>query len=123
MVEDPVLVAELDPTDAEAFTSMAVVQDQYHWERFRDEILSGAKVADEAFLQKIIQRYSCSFDVGKLPHPFAKPWVNFISGPDCKCDDQVKGNEHNSLKECRIFCLREFCHFVFIQSSHLPSRA
>jgi pimeloyl-ACP methyl ester carboxylesterase len=75
MVEDPVLLAELDPTDAEAFTSMAVVQDQYHWERFRDEILSGAKVADEAFLQKIIQRYSCSFDVGKLPHPFAKPVV------------------------------------------------
>jgi pimeloyl-ACP methyl ester carboxylesterase len=54
---------------------MAVVQDQYNWERFRDEILSGIRVADEAFLQKINQRYSYSFDVGKLPQPFARPVV------------------------------------------------
>lgn len=33
------------------------------------------QVADEAFLQKISQRYSCSFDVGKLPQPFARPVV------------------------------------------------
>src|SRR5258708_39830645 len=65
----------LYPADAEVFASMAVVQDHYHWERFRDEILSGSKVADEAFLQKISQRYSCSFDVGKLPQPFARPVV------------------------------------------------
>jgi pimeloyl-ACP methyl ester carboxylesterase len=75
IVENSVLLAELDPADAEAFASMAVVQDHYHWERFRDEILSGSKVADEAFLQKISQRYSCSFDVGKLPQPFARPVV------------------------------------------------
>lgn len=73
MVENPDLLAELDPTDAEEFTSMAVVQDRYYWEHFRDEILSGAKVADEVFLQKISQRYSCSFDVGTLPQPFPKP--------------------------------------------------
>jgi len=75
MVEDPVLLAQLDPADAEEFALMAVVQDQYHWERFRDEILKGAKIADEAFLQEISQRYSCSFDVGKLPHPFPRPVV------------------------------------------------
>ncbi|GHO57802.1 alpha/beta fold hydrolase [Ktedonobacter robiniae] len=79
MLEDPVLLAQLDPADAEEFTSMAVVQDQYHWERFRDEILKGAKIADEAFLQEISQRYSCSFDVGKLPHPFPRPVV-FLTG-------------------------------------------
>ena len=75
MVENAVLLAELDPADAEAFAWMAVVQDHYHWERFRDEILSGSKIADEAFLQKISQRYSCSFDVRKLPQPFARPVV------------------------------------------------
>ncbi|GHO42234.1 alpha/beta fold hydrolase [Ktedonospora formicarum] len=54
---------------------MAIVQDHYNWERFRDELLSGANVADEAFLQKIRQRYSCSFNIGNLPHPFHKPAV------------------------------------------------
>jgi pimeloyl-ACP methyl ester carboxylesterase len=75
MVENPALLAELDPADAEAFASMAVVQDQYTWERFRDELLSGAKIADEAFLQKISQRYSCSLAVGKFPQPFPRPVV------------------------------------------------
>ena len=75
LVENSVLLSELEPADAEEFAAMAVVQDQYNWERFRDEILSGAKVGDEAFLQKILQHYSCSFDVGKLPQPFTKPVV------------------------------------------------
>ncbi|GCE03521.1 alpha/beta fold hydrolase [Dictyobacter aurantiacus] len=75
MVEDRALLTMLDTADAEEFTSMAVVQDRDHWERFRDEVLSGAKLADEAFLQKILQRYSCSFDVGKLPRPFTRPVV------------------------------------------------
>ena len=75
LVKNPALLAELDPADAEAFVSMAVVQDQYNWERFRDEIFSGFSVSDKAFLQKISQRYSCSFDVGKLPQHFVRPVV------------------------------------------------
>ncbi|GCE50242.1 pimeloyl-ACP methyl ester carboxylesterase [Thermosporothrix hazakensis] len=73
LVENPALLAELDAADAEEFASIAVVQDRAVWERFQREILSGAKLADEAFLQKISQRYSCSFDVRKLPQPFLRP--------------------------------------------------
>ena len=75
MVENPGLLTELDPADAEEFSSTTVVQDQYNWERFRDELLAGSKVADEAFLEKINQRYSYSFDVGKLRQPFTRPVV------------------------------------------------
>lgn len=75
LVKNPALLAGLAPTDAEAFASIAVVQDQYNWERYRDEVLSGIRVADEAFLQKINEHYSFSFDAGKLPQPFARPVV------------------------------------------------
>ncbi len=75
IVEDPQLLASLDPTDAEEFSSMSVVQDEYNWERFRDEILSGARVGDEAFLEKIQQHYGYSFDVDSLSRPFSGPVV------------------------------------------------
>lgn len=75
LVENQSLLARLDPADASEFAAMAVVQDQYNWERFRDEILSGVKMADEAFLEKILEHYSCSFDVRNLPQPFPGPVV------------------------------------------------
>lgn len=75
IVENPALLAGLEPADAEEFASAMVVQDHTTWERFRDEILSGAKMAHSAVLQRIKQRYSCSFDVGHFPRPFTRPVV------------------------------------------------
>jgi pimeloyl-ACP methyl ester carboxylesterase len=76
IVEDAQLLASLAPKDAEEFGAMAVVQDEYNWERFRDEILSGASVGDEVFLDKIKQgQYGYSFDIDRLLQPFSKPIV------------------------------------------------
>lgn len=82
IVSDPELLAQLDPADAEEFASFAVVQNDDTWKRFRDEVLSGAKVADEAFLQKIKRQYSGSFDVRHLPQPFSRPVVIFTGRQD-----------------------------------------
>jgi len=82
IVENPQLMASLDLVDAEEFGSMAVVQDQYNWERFRDEILSGAKVANQAFLQKIRQHSDFPFEVDRLPQPFSKPVVILVGRQD-----------------------------------------
>jgi len=74
IVENPQLLASLAPKDAEEFGAMAVVQDEYNWERFRDEILSGASMSDAAFLEKIrYGQYGYSFDVDSLLPPFSKP--------------------------------------------------
>jgi pimeloyl-ACP methyl ester carboxylesterase len=76
IVEDAQLLALLAPQDAEEFGAMAVVQDEYNWERFRDEILSGASIRDEAFVEKIrYGQYGYSFDVDNLLQPFSKPVV------------------------------------------------
>nr|WP_236022917.1 alpha/beta hydrolase [Dictyobacter formicarum] len=82
LVEDPQLLASLDPTEAEEFSAMAVVQNKYNWERFRDEILPGLKIADSAFLQKIRQNYSYTFNVDQLPQPFTRPALIFTGRQD-----------------------------------------
>jgi pimeloyl-ACP methyl ester carboxylesterase len=82
IVENASLLAALEPVDAEAYGSMAVVQDEYNWLRFREEVLSGIKIADEAFLQRLDQRYSYSFDVDELPQPFPKPVLMLMGRQD-----------------------------------------
>ncbi|HVB62990.1 MAG TPA: alpha/beta hydrolase [Ktedonobacteraceae bacterium] len=82
IVENPQLMASLDPADAEEFGSMAVVQDQYNWQRFRDEVLSGASVANGPFLEKLRQHSDYSFDVDRLPQPFARPVVILLGRQD-----------------------------------------
>ncbi|MCI0184942.1 hypothetical protein MM817_03239 [Acidibacillus sp. S0AB] len=51
--KDTVLMSRLSKDDAEEFGSVAVVQGQYQWERFRDEILLPLKQANEVFLTQV----------------------------------------------------------------------
>ncbi|MDQ2902973.1 MAG: alpha/beta hydrolase [Ktedonobacteraceae bacterium] len=82
IVEKPHVLAMLAPADAEEFGSISVVQDRYNWERFRDEVLSGASIADEPFLARIRQHLDYSFDVDRLPQPFARPVVFLLGRQD-----------------------------------------
>lgn len=75
LVEDANLMASLPAADAKEFGVFAVVQDASTWQRFREEILPGMRIADEAFLQRLNQQYSYSFDVDALPQPFSGPVV------------------------------------------------
>jgi pimeloyl-ACP methyl ester carboxylesterase len=82
LADDPALMASLSPADREEFGSMAVVQSPATWERFRDEVLPGLKVADQPFLQRIGQRYGFSFDVDALPRPFERPTLILMGRQD-----------------------------------------
>lgn len=74
LVKDTVLLSSLTKEDVAEFESMAVVQNQKNWERFRDEILSGVLVADELFLERVKHNgYEFSFDIQNLSEPFSKP--------------------------------------------------
>ena len=122
IVEDAHLLAKLAPDDAEAYGSMAVVQDEENWQRFRDEILAGMRIADEAFLQRVSQRYSYSFDVDALPQPFSRPVVIIVGR-----QDQVTGyrdarrlleNDEN-YPRATFAVLDRAGHHVHIEQSHL----
>ena len=60
VVHDPETVASMDPRDAEEFVGIAVVQSAETARRFVDEILSGVRLADEAALSRIQQRWELS---------------------------------------------------------------
>lgn len=78
--KDENLLAKLDPADAEDFNAMHVVQNTIIWERYRDEILSGIKVADFDFLSNF--QASFSFNVDALDDNFNKPTVMILGRQD-----------------------------------------
>ncbi len=80
IVEDRRLMSEMDQSDANEFSTMAVIQTRRNWERFRDEILVGLKVADTAYLKQLGSTgYPFSFDVDSPREPYEKP-VLIIAG-------------------------------------------
>ncbi len=83
IVEDPDLIDALDSYDAKEYESIAVVQSKKVWERFRDDFLSGVKVADNKFLNNIwLHGYDLSFNVDKLSKKFDKPSLFLLGRQD-----------------------------------------
>lgn len=74
LVNDPELMASLTKEAADEFGSMAVVQNQWNWVRYRDEIIPGLMTADKMFLQRIQNHgYEFSMNILKQMKPFYKP--------------------------------------------------
>lgn len=73
LFEDPALLAQLDPNEAEGFAFAAVVQNQKNWERYRSEFLPGLLAHDPQFLAQFSENSAFSFDVDALSEPFARP--------------------------------------------------
>jgi len=83
VVEDRKLMSELAQPDAAEFEPMAVVQNRGNWERFRDEILVGLRVADTAYLEQLRSKgYEFSFDPDLLTEPYEKPVLTVTGRQD-----------------------------------------
>lgn len=82
---DDKLLSQLKPSDAEGFTSIQVVQSKSIWDRYRDEILSGIKLADNNFLHNLQKNgYGFSFDVDDLEKKFNKPTLMLLGRQDSR---------------------------------------
>jgi len=79
LVRDNALLADLSQEEAGAFIPMAVVQSPLTWQKFRDEIYPGLKLADRAFLDRLYRHYAFQFNVDALEKPFEKPSL-FLMG-------------------------------------------
>lgn len=80
---DDKLLSQLEPSDAEGFNAIQVVQSKSIWNRYRDEILSGIKLADNNFLRNLQENgYAFSFDVDKLDEKFDKPTLMLLGRQD-----------------------------------------
>ncbi len=80
---DPALLARLTPSEVEDFTGINVVQTQEVWERFRDEILSGIRIADNPFLDWFrANGYAFTYDVDQLDTPYPNPALILLGRQD-----------------------------------------
>ena len=85
LAEDPALMSELEPDEAEVFLELAVVQSRELLEAMRADILPAFQVADHKFLSKLRENYAFSFDVDALPEPFSGPTLILMGRQDSSC--------------------------------------
>lgn len=75
--KDQELLEQLNPSDAEGFDSIQVVQSRHIWERYNEEILCGIKIANNKFLDELGRNgYEFSFEIDQ---EYNKP-TSFIMG-------------------------------------------
>ncbi len=80
---DDKLLSQLEPSDAEGFNSIQVVQSKKIWDRYRNEILCGIRLADNDFLLQLGQNGNAfSFDVDRLDEKFNKPTLILLGRQD-----------------------------------------
>ncbi|WP_379138336.1 alpha/beta hydrolase [Paenibacillus sp. sgz500958] len=67
LAEDKALLERLQPDEREEFSSIAVVQNEYIWERYNKEIVAGLNLADGQFMKNIKQNaYAFSFELDDI---------------------------------------------------------
>ncbi|MFX0041146.1 MAG: alpha/beta fold hydrolase [Promethearchaeota archaeon] len=81
--KDENLISSLKPSDADEVENSLVIQSQKIWERFRDEVQSGLKIADNEFLNILFETgYNFSFNVDRLIRSFDKPTLFLLGRQD-----------------------------------------
>jgi pimeloyl-ACP methyl ester carboxylesterase len=77
------LIEKLSESDASEFESIAVVQSQLHWDRFKSEVLSGVNSADGEYLEILRKTgYAFSFPVDHPDQLFDKPALILLGRQD-----------------------------------------
>ncbi|MFD9628984.1 alpha/beta fold hydrolase [Peribacillus muralis] len=80
MKTDEKFIGSLSKDELEDFKNNNVVLDEYTWLRYNKEILSGCKIGDETFLNKIRNEYGFSFNIDQSE--FNKPSVFLLGRQD-----------------------------------------
>ena len=75
----------VDEQNVTGFKNMAVVQTQETLEAWKRDIIPGLKLADNEFLGRLSKNYAFSFDITRLPEPFAKPVLLLHGRQDNVC--------------------------------------
>jgi pimeloyl-ACP methyl ester carboxylesterase len=79
LVQDPSLMAALEPREVEALDGFAVVQSREMVQTFREDVFPAVELIDEGFLTRLRSQYAFSFDIDVLSKPFEKPAL-FVMG-------------------------------------------
>lgn len=82
-VKDETLLGSLSEEDRQYFEGINVIQDRRVWERFREDILSGLKIADYTFLENSLsQHVSFMHNVDVIAQPYQQPTLMVMGRQD-----------------------------------------
>jgi len=82
LVEDPKLLSEIEPQEAEFLKAFAVVQSQKALDCYNTDIIPAARLFDSELGLRLRAKYSYSFEVDKLAKPFGGPTLILVGRQD-----------------------------------------
>lgn len=83
LIKDNKLISSLSPSDARELEASLVIQSRDVWERYRDEVFSGVKIADQTLINRIFPaNYTFSFEVDHLLEIYNKPTLFLLGRQD-----------------------------------------
>ncbi|MFW9988582.1 MAG: alpha/beta fold hydrolase [Candidatus Odinarchaeota archaeon] len=83
IMKDTKFISSLNPLDAIELEDSLVIQNKDIWERFREEVLSGLKIVDQEFMNRVFPaNYKFSFKVDHLLQSYDKPTLFLLGRQD-----------------------------------------
>ncbi|WP_461615503.1 alpha/beta fold hydrolase [Clostridium sp. Marseille-QA1073] len=120
LVKDNTVLSKLTSEAAEQFNSMAVIQSNVIYERYKKEIISGAKMADIKFLESLKENgYEFSFDVDKINKKFDKPALILLGKQDSCVGYKDAWNILENFPRATFTVLDESGHNLQIEKEEL----
>jgi len=120
IVEDPTLMSEIDPSDSQEFASVAVIQSRENWERFRNEVLAGLRIADITYLERLGKNgYGLSFDPDSGTEPYDKPVLMLVGRQDTSVGYEDAWNIIENYPRATFAALDSAGHNLQIEQSQI----
>ncbi|MFX1420386.1 MAG: alpha/beta fold hydrolase [Promethearchaeota archaeon] len=118
--KDSEAISNLSKLEAEEFEESIVIQSPKICERFRDEVLSGLKIADEDYLMNIFEKgYEFSFKVDQLIRSYEKPILFLLGRQDTTVGYQDAWKIIESYPRATFAVLDEAGHNLQIEKENL----
>jgi pimeloyl-ACP methyl ester carboxylesterase len=118
LVQDPALLAELEPWQAEVMADMVVVQSRPVVEAVR-EVLDEVRTADHAFMAQLEEAPPFSVDVDTLPAPFGGPALILTARQDALCGYRDAWDLLDNYPRATFAVLDRAGHFINIEQAEL----
>jgi pimeloyl-ACP methyl ester carboxylesterase len=120
--KDETLLQSLSKEEREGFESIGVVLDRWSWERYRNEVLPGLKLADQEFLSKYLgQNVPYSFELEEPNQPFLKPTLMVAGRQDAMVGYRDLWSIIESYPRASYLLLDKAGHSLHIEQDRLFS--
>jgi len=83
LIKDAEFISSLSPLEAQEIEESLIIQSREVWERYKEEVFPGLKIADQNFLNTIFPaNYEFSFEVDQLINLYDKPTLFLLGRQD-----------------------------------------